>query len=75
MKEAINFVLYLKDIKYCPYCKEKIIQVYDKDCFTYDTLSFELLSIVKNESFNIYKYSLFNKLKQISQNIDKNMRL
>ena len=62
-----NFLLYLKEIKYCPECKTRKKQMYDKDCFMYDVLSCEILSLLKNETFKSYKYSLFKKLKQLSQ--------
>ncbi len=67
-----NFLLYLKEIKYCPDCKAKNIQLFDKDCFMYSVLSYEILSSVNNESFNNYKYSLFTKLKQLSQSFGDN---
>ena len=67
-----NFLIQLKEKKYCPNCKTKSLQLYDKDCFMYDVLSFEVLSTVKNESFYQYKYSLFNKLKQLSQSFGDN---
>lgn len=67
-----NFLIHLKEMKYCPNCKIKSLQLYDKDCFMYDVLSFEVLSTVKNESFYEYKYSLFNKLKQLSQSFGDN---
>ena len=62
-----NFLLNLKEIKYCPNCKAKKIQLYDKDCFMYDALSYEILSLVKNDSYKNYKYSLFSKLNLLSQ--------
>ena len=67
-----NFLINLKEIKYCPNCKAKKLQLYDKDCFMYDVLSYEILSLVKNESFNEYKYSLFGKLKKLSQSFGDN---
>ena len=67
-----NFLLNLKEIKYCPNCNSKNIQLYDKDCYMYDVLSYEILSLVKNEAFCDYKYSLFSKLKQLSQSFGDN---
>ena len=46
--------------------------MFDKDCFMYSVLSYEILSSVNNESFNNYKYSLFTKLKQLSQSFGDN---
>ena len=67
-----NFLLCLKEIKYCPECKAKNMQMYDKDCFMYSVLSYEILSLINNESFTNYKYSLFTKLKQLSQSFGDN---
>ena len=67
-----NFLINLKEMKYCPNCKVKDFQIYDKDCFMYSVLSYEILSTVKKESFYEYKYSLFHKLKQISQSFGDN---
>ena len=67
-----NFLINLKEIKYCPICKANNIQIYDKDCFMYDVLSYEILSSVKDESFYDYKYSLFPKLKKLSQSFGDN---
>ena len=67
-----NFLINLKEMKYCPNCKVNTIQMYDKDCFMYDVFSFEILSKIKNESFYEYKYSLFHKLKQLSQSFGDN---
>ena len=66
-----NFLLYLKEIKYCPECKAIKKQLFDKDCFMYDVLSCEILSLIKNETFKKYKYSLFQKLKQLTQSLEK----
>ena len=67
-----NFFLNLKEIKYCPNCKAKKTQFYDKDCFMYDVLSCEILSLVQNYSFNNYKYSLFSKLNLLSKSFGDN---
>ena len=67
-----NFLINLKEIKYCPNCKAKNVQMYNKDCFMYDVLSYEILSLVENENFNDYKYTLFQKLKKLGQSFGDN---
>ena len=67
-----NFLINLKEIQYCPNCNAKKIQLDDKDCFMYDVLSYEILSLVKNESLCEYKNSLFIKLKKLNQSFGDN---
>lgn len=67
-----NFLLNLKEIKFCPKCKAINIQIFNKDCFMYDVLSYEILSLIKDKSFNDYKYSLFSILKQLNQSFGDN---
>ena len=69
-----NFLLNLKEIKFCPNCKAIKMQIYDKDCFMYDVLSCEILSLVKDESFYDYKYMLFTKLKKLNQSFGDNQQ-
>ena len=69
-----NFLLNLKEIKYCPECRARKIQMYDKDCFMYSVLSYEILSLVNKDSFINYKYSLFTKLKKLSQSFGDNQQ-
>ena len=67
-----NFLLNLKEIKFCPKCKAFNIQIFNKDCFMYDVLSYEILSLIKDKSFNDYKYSLFTILKKLNQSFGDN---
>ena len=63
-----NFLLYLKEIKFCPTCKALKVQNYDKDCFMFTISIAELLiSIDEKDQFSKYKYSLFKKAKYLSQ--------
>ena len=66
-----NFLLYLKEIQFCPICSAVSTQKYDKDCFMFQIASSELLSLLQEdeENFSNYKYSLFKKAKYITQNI------
>ena len=67
-----NFLLNLKEIKFCPKCKAINTQIFNKDCFMYDVLSYEILSQIKDKSFNDYKYSLFSILKNLNQSFGDN---
>jgi len=67
-----NFLLNLKEIKFCPKCKVINTQIFNKDCFMYDVLSYEILSQIKDKSFNDYKYSLFSILKNLNQSFGDN---
>ena len=67
-----NFLIYLKEVKYCPECKTLTVQKYDKDCFMFTVLSYEILSLIKDNPFSNYKYSLFPKLKYLSQKFGQN---
>ena len=68
----LNCLINLKEIKYCPNFKAKKIPLYDKDCFNYDVLSYEMLSLVKNDSYNKNKYSFFSKLNLLSKSFGGN---
>ena len=71
-----NFLLYLKEIKFCPTCSAVSTQKYDKDCFMFTVASSELLHlIVEEETFSNYKYSLFKKVKYITQNSGQNNKV
>ena len=67
-----NFLLNLKEIKFCPKCKAINTQIFNKDCFMYDVLSYEILSQIKDKSFYDYKYSLFVILSQLNQSFGDN---
>ena len=76
-----NFLLYLKEIKFCPTCSAVNTQKYDKDCFMFTVSSSELLELIKKkekekeneedkyeeETFMEYKYTLFQKAKYLSK--------
>jgi hypothetical protein len=71
-----NFLLYLKEIKFCPTCSAKSTQKYDKDCFMFTISVSELLPLIEeNETFTNYKYSLFKKAKYITQNFGQNDKI
>ena len=44
-----NFLLYLKEIKFCPTCSAVSTQKYDKDCFMFTVSSSELLELIKKK--------------------------
>ena len=67
-----NFLLNLKEIKFCPKCKAINTQIFNKDCFMYDVLSYEILSLIKDKSFNDYKYSIFSILKHLNKSFGDN---
>ena len=69
-----NFLLYLKEIKFCPSCSAVSVQKYDKDCFMFTILTSELLNLIDEEEndFKKYKYSLFTKAKYLSQKFNQN---
>ena len=66
-----NFLLYLKEIKFCPTCSAINTQKYDKDCFMFTVSSSEVLELInkkeEEETFLDYKYSLFKKAKYLSK--------
>ena len=71
-----NFLLYLKEVKFCPTCSARSTQKYDKDCFMFTIAVSELLSLIEeNETFSNYKYSLFKKGKHITQNFGQNDKI
>ena len=71
-----NFLLYLKEIKFCPTCKALNVQNYDKDCFMFTISIAELLiSIDEKDKFSKYKYSLFKKAKYLSQRFDQDDKI
>ena len=71
-----NFLLYLKEVKFCPTCQAISVQKYDRDCFMFAVTSKELLlSIDERDKFSKYKYSLFKKAKYISQKFGQNDKI
>jgi hypothetical protein len=67
-----NFLLYLKEIKFCSSCQALSVQKYDKDCFMFTISSSELFPLIDEEPFSKYKYSLFKKAKHLSQQFGQN---
>ena len=71
-----NFLLYLKEVKFCPTCQAINVQKYDRDCFMFAVTSKELLSSIdERDKFSKYKYSLFKKAKYISQKFGQNDKI
>ena len=71
-----NFLLYLKEVKFCPTCQAINVQKYDRDCFMFAVTSKELLSSIdEHDKFSKYKYSLFKKAKYISQKFGQNDKI
>ena len=72
-----NFLLYLKEIKFCSACSALNVQKYDKDCFMFTVSTSELLYLIEEEEekYPKYKYSLFKKAKYLSQNFGQNDKI
>ena len=67
-----NFLLRLKEVKICPKCHKNNIINFNKDCFMYTVYSYELLSIIMNENYDVYHNTLFKKLKILGNSFGDN---
>ena len=58
------FFLKLAEIISCPYCNVRKVQMFNKDCYMFNTLISEITNKLHGKNFNSYKSKIFLKLKE-----------